>query len=73
METIYIENNFDFVDVCEKNIDTYKNINDIEKIIIMTSEILNEKIEEEYRTIIYLNNQIKFNNKIYMQIKKNLL
>ena len=73
IEIINIKNHFEFVDLCEKNIEKYQHLENINNIIKITTELLNNQNELCYKTVKLLYNKLNKTNEIYEKIKKNLI
>ena len=59
IEIINIKNHFEFVDLCEKNIEKYQHLENINNIIKITTELLNNQNELCYKTVKLLYNKLK--------------
>jgi flagellin-specific chaperone FliS len=70
---IIIENNFDFVDLCEKNIENYDKINKIKNIINNLNDVLNIEKDNNIKNIKSLNNKLDLTYKMLKKIENNLI
>ena len=70
---IIIENHFDFVDICEKNMEQYEKINKIKNLINNLNETLNIQKENNLKNIKSLNTKLLLTYKILKKIEENLI
>ena len=72
-ENIIVENNFDFVDICEKNIKNYEQITKIKNIINLLNENINKENNNNIKTILILKKKLFLVDKILKKIEENLI
>jgi|APCry1669190731_1035312.scaffolds.fasta_scaffold80986_2 hypothetical protein len=72
-ENIIIENHFDFVDICEKNIKNYEQIIKIKNIINLLNESINKENNNNIKTILKLKKKLFLVDKILKKIEENLI
>lgn len=70
---IYIKTHFEFVDICEKNIEHQQSIGHIKNTINITKDILNKENESTYIAIKLLHDKLNRINSLYEKIKDKLI